>query len=148
MRLCSIVFLGLLVFASRSFAQAADVGDYVWAGACKDCHAAQYNSWEQTKHAHTITRLSAEERATSCAACHVTAGDHVLDQDVNASVQCERCHGAGKAHIQAAAAGAAKPASIVAKPGEQVCVGCHSDKSPHFKFFSYPALAPLVHTKK
>ena len=77
--------------------------------------------------------------------CHVTGPKQILDKDVNAGVQCEECHGAGKAHIAAAAAGEAKPGHIIRRPSEEMCVECHSGKSPHFKFFSYPALAPLIH---
>jgi hypothetical protein len=145
MRLSAILFVLMLAAASVSSAQSTDAGDYAWAPACKDCHRAQYSAWEQTKHAHTITRLTSDERASACAKCHITAGDALLEKDVNANVQCERCHGAGAAHIKAAASGAAKPGAIVAKPAESVCVACHSDKSPHFKFFSYGAMAGLVH---
>jgi hypothetical protein len=49
--------------------------------------------------------------------------------------------------VQAAAVGA-KPGAIVRTPAASVCVGCHSEKSPHFKFFSYGALSPLVHQTK
>jgi len=147
MRLCAFVFAGMIGFAAAASAQPASPDDYVWASACKDCHAAIYKSWDQTKHARTITRLSEAERAGSCAACHVTVGDRLFENGVNANVQCERCHGAGKAHVAAAASGAAKPGAIAGKPAESVCVSCHSEKSPHFKFFSYAALAGLVHPK-
>ena len=36
-------------------------------------------------------------------------------------------------------------AAITRKPDEKICVACHSEKSPRFKFFLYSALAPLVH---
>ena len=147
MRISSLLFVGILLVAGRVSAQPADVSRYTWAAACKDCHAKEYTSWEQTKHARTIVRLSTEERGTACFKCHSTAGDALLEKDVNANVQCERCHGAGKAHIDAAAGGAKKPGAIVAKPSESLCVECHSSKSPHFNFFSYSALAPLVHAK-
>jgi nitrate/TMAO reductase-like tetraheme cytochrome c subunit len=138
--------MGFLLLAGSAFAQttAANVDDYVWAGACKQCHSAQYTAWETTKHARTIGRLSATERESTCAGCHTTAGPALLDKDLNANVQCEQCHGAGRAHVQAAAAGP-KPGAIVRAPAERVCVGCHSEKSPHFKFFSYAALSRLVH---
>ncbi|HZT77981.1 MAG TPA: multiheme c-type cytochrome [Vicinamibacterales bacterium] len=129
-------------------AQPADVGSYTWAASCKDCHAKEYASWEQTKHAKTILRLSADERGAACFKCHSTMGDAALANDVNVNVQCERCHGAGKAHIDAAASGAKKPGHIVAVPEESVCVECHSEQSPHFNFFSYLALKPLVHQTK
>ena len=119
--------------------------DYAWADACRKCHRAEYDAWEKTKHAHALTRLSDLDRGGKCIGCHVTGTPPLAGDLTNANVQCEACHGAGRAHIDAAAGGAAKPASIVRKPAESTCVQCHSDKSPHFKFFSYPALAPLVH---
>ena len=148
MRTVLLLFVGILLSVGRVSAQTTDIGGYTWAAACKDCHAKEYTSWEQTKHAKTIVRLSAEERGTACFTCHSTAGDTLLEKDVNANVQCERCHGAGKAHIDAAAGGSKKPGAIVAKPAESVCIGCHSTKSPHFNFFSYLAMAPLVHSTK
>ncbi len=137
----------LLCAAVDAAAQnATPLADYVGASACKACHTAQYDAWEKTKHAHAITRLSTAERDASqpCVGCHITGATLAAD-GINANVQCEACHGAGRAHLDAAAAGAAKPGSIVKKPSEGTCVKCHSDKSPHFKFFSYPALVPLVH---
>ncbi len=115
--------------------------------ACKSCHAAEWDSWEKTKHANAIRRVSGEkDNPGACIGCHVTpAGATLLDKDVNANIQCEGCHGPGKAHIAAATGGAAKPGLIVRKSAEQVCVDCHTAKSPHFKFFSYPAMAPLSH---
>jgi len=148
MRTLLLLLVGILCWAATASAQTADLGSYTWAAACKDCHAKEYTSWEQTKHAKTIVRLSAEDRGTACFKCHSTAGDTLLEKDVNANVQCERCHGAGKAHIDLAAGGAKKPGAIVAKPAESLCVECHSSKSPHFNFFSYVALAPLVHQTK
>lgn len=121
-------------------------GDYVWAPACKTCHAAQYDAWEKTKHARALARLSGgDRRPGECLGCHVTGAPELADNNVNGNVQCEACHGAGRAHVAAAAGGAAKPGAITAKPAESTCVRCHSTKSPHFKFFAYGAMAPLVH---
>ena len=143
--------VSMLVFAwaAAASAQPASTGEYAWAAACKDCHSGHYAAWEKTKHANAITRLSSTEREGECVGCHVTGGPPLIEKDgvkdVNANVQCEQCHGPGKAHIAAAASGAAKPGAITRRPAESVCVDCHSNKSPKFKFFSYPALAPLIH---
>lgn len=120
---------------------------YAWAPACKACHAAEYAAWDRTKHAHAINRLSGSEKDAggTCVGCHVTGAPSLLENDVNAGIQCEACHGAGKAHIAAAALGAATPGAIVRTPDEGVCVRCHSERSPHFKYFSYAAMAGLVH---
>ncbi len=139
--------LAAMAFGPAAQAQSAtkNADDYAWAEACKDCHAKYYDAWEKTKHATTMRRLSGGDRDKDCVSCHVTGPKTLLDKDVNANVQCEECHGAGKAHIAAAAAGNAKPGNITRKPSESMCVTCHSSRSPHFKFFSYPALAPLIH---
>jgi hypothetical protein len=137
----------VLAVMPRPAAAQTKTDDYAWAEACKDCHKPEYTAWEKTKHARAITRLSGSEKDAggACIGCHTTAVAALLDHDVNANVQCESCHGPGKAHIAAAAGGAAKPGNIVRKPAESTCTGCHSEKSPHFKFFSYAAMSGLVH---
>ncbi len=146
-----VALVGVLVAVASLAASAAgaqtapDVSAYAWGSACKDCHAKYYDAWEKTKHATAIRRLSSEDRQKDCINCHVTGPKQLLEKDVNANIQCEECHGPGKAHIAAAAAGSAKPGNITRKPSEKLCVECHSSRSPHFKFFSYPALAPLIH---
>lgn len=134
-----------MAFGPSASAQTPNADDYAWAAACKDCHVKYYEAWDRTKHATAIRRLSGGDREGDCVKCHVTGPKMLLEKDVNANIQCEECHGPGKAHIAAAAAGSAKPGNITRKPSEKLCVDCHSSKSPHFKFFSYPALAPLIH---
>jgi len=145
-RLVCAAAMVLTMMPRTAVAQPA-TDDYVWAAACKDCHAAEYTAWENTKHAHAINRLSGSEKEADgkCIGCHVTGAPSLLADESNANVQCESCHGPGKAHIAAAAGGAAKTGSIVRKPAESVCVDCPSEKSPHFKFFSYAAMSGLVH---
>jgi hypothetical protein len=121
---------------------------YVWAEACKACHGAIWDAWHETKHARTIARLSADEKQTACVGCHVTGPKQVVmdgSAHVNANVQCEGCHGAGKAHIDAATAGTAKPGHVVASPDQRLCESCHNDKSPHYRGFFFSALKGLVH---
>ncbi|MGE5244979.1 MAG: multiheme c-type cytochrome [Betaproteobacteria bacterium] len=147
LRLALAAAMVWMVAPGTAAARQAKTDDYAWAAACKECHAAEYAAWDRTKHAHAINRLSGSEKDADgkCISCHVTGAPSLLADDVNANIQCEACHGAGKAHIAAAAGGAAKPGAIVAVPAESVCVQCHSEKSPHFKFFSYAAMAGLVH---
>lgn len=142
-----VIVVAALAIGAPASAQSAPPSpdDYAWVAACKDCHSKYYEAWERTKHSTAIRRLSGDDRQKDCIRCHVTGPKQLLDQDVNANIQCEECHGPGKAHIAAAAAGNAKPGNITRKPSEKMCVECHSNTSPHFKFFSYPALAPLIH---
>jgi predicted CXXCH cytochrome family protein len=130
-----------LVVPGAADAQATKPSDdYVWATACKDCHAPQYTAWEKTKHAHALGRLSTPEREPGgCIRCHVTGATGLEANEMPANVQCEACHGPGRPHMQG------DPEAITRKPDEKVCAGCHNDKSPHFRYFSYAALAPLVH---
>lgn len=147
--LLSALFMLLCAAAARAqTAVPTAASDYAWAPACKECHGAIYDSWMKTKHANAFARLSGSDRkSTECVACHVTGITVALDDDANENVQCEACHGAGKAHIAAAAGGAAKPGAITRRPTESTCTACHSTKSPHFNYFSYAAMAPLVHPK-
>jgi len=141
-------FVSVLFVATGSVhAQAPAADGYAFGAACKTCHAVEWASWEKTKHANAIRRVSSEkDNPAGCVGCHVTpAGATLRDQDVNANVQCEGCHGPGQAHIDAANGGATKPGQIIRKPAEALCTQCHSAKSPHFKFFSYAALLPLSH---
>jgi hypothetical protein len=119
---------------------------YVWAKGCKDCHTEIYTAWEKTKHSTALTRLSAADQQKECAACHVTGGEKVLEDKANAGIQCESCHGAGRAHAESAVAG--KPTPLTKKPDGKVCETCHNDKSPHFHGFYYDAMRGLVHKTK
>lgn len=124
--------------------QAAPGEGYAWADACKSCHADIYNAWSKTKHARTISRLSAENQQKDCIGCHSTGPGGKLEKDgkfVNANVQCESCHGAAAAH----AADAAVRTGLVRKPKVEVCTTCHSDKSPHFRGFYYDGMLSFSH---
>lgn len=129
-------------------AQASD--QYVWADACRGCHAAQYDAWAKTKHARAIERLSREQRVadSACVSCHISGLKEPVDvggQMVNANVQCEACHGPGRAHAEAAQTGAAPTVRMVASPPERTCTLCHREASPHYRGFFYAALKGLVH---
>jgi hypothetical protein len=144
--------LVLGVVSSAATQPAPGQENYTWSAACKECHAEVYDSWSRTKHAKTIGRLNAEERKAGgeCIGCHVTGPKEPIMADgemVNANVGCESCHGAGRAHVEAAKAGEAAKAKLVKKPQAPVCETCHNAKSPKFKGFYYSALVGLVHKK-
>jgi hypothetical protein len=127
-------------------APAADTSGYVWDAACKDCHSDIHEAWARTKHKTALNRLSAADQETECAGCHLTGSTKAVLEDgkvVNSGVQCESCHGPGRAHAESAKAGT--PQKFAKKPGEALCVDCHSSKSPHFHGFFYSAMKPLVH---
>lgn len=153
----TITVLGALALAlgltDNAAAQSApDTSGFTWAAACRECHEAIHDSWSKTKHARTINRLNADERqaGSQCVGCHVSGPkEPVLAEGtlVNANVQCEACHGAGKAHVEGAKAGNPAPAGLVKKPQAALCETCHNDKSPHYRGFFYNALVGLVHKK-
>ncbi len=141
--LAAVALLSLGISAHPR-AQAAPAGGYAWAEACKSCHEAIYTSWSRTKHARTITRLSAENQTQDCIGCHTTGPGGKLEVDgkfVNANVQCESCHGPAAAH----AADPAVRTGLVRKPAQEACTACHSDKSPHFRGFFYEGMLSFSH---
>jgi hypothetical protein len=62
-------------------------------------------------------------------------------------VQCEACHGRGRAHSESARAGAVEAGTIVKAPPEKTCLRCHNEQSPHYSAFFYAAMKGLVHRK-
>lgn len=133
-------------------AVADETAGYAWAGACKECHAEVHAAWSHTKHSTALNRLRGDDRTgTACVGCHVTGPARLLSEgaDVkNAGVQCEACHGPGRAHAEAARAGSPASAVMVRKVPESTCVACHNEKSPHYRGFFYSALIGLVHKTK
>jgi len=143
LRYAAATIMALVSWTTPAVAQSGQAQTstaFVWAAACKDCHVAQYTAWQETKHARAIGRLSVEEReGDKCVGCLVTGAAPLAANSANANVQCEACHGPGQAHMQG------DPQAITRKPSERVCVRCHTDASPKFKYFSYNAMAPLAH---
>jgi hypothetical protein len=127
----------------------ADTSGYVWAGACKDCHTNVHEAWSKTKHSTTLNRLSSADQQKDCAGCHLTGAlTPILNEGkaVNAGVQCETCHGPGRAHAESAVAGTPTPMPV--KPNQKLCEQCHNSNSPRFRGFFYSAMLPLVHKTK
>jgi hypothetical protein len=125
---------------------------FAGAEACKECHANVHEAWASTKHARALGRLGpADREGTACLRCHTTGTPEMIAAEGATpslpGVQCEACHGPGRAHIDAAKAG--NPRSRITKtPGEDVCTRCHNPDSPHYKSFYYSALVGLVHRRK
>jgi hypothetical protein len=147
----AILVISLTLIAVPASAQApqATQSAYAGAAACKTCHAAIYEAWQRTKHAHAIDKLAASDRkGDACIRCHVTgAPEQIAAEGAKPShpnVQCEACHGAAAAH-------AAEPTvktGLARKPGESACTGCHNDQSPHFHGFVYAAMSGFAHPQK
>jgi len=113
---------------------------YVGTDACFECHADAKDFYAKTPHSHAWETLvdAGKTFDTECVSCHVTgygkAGGslvgHTKDRE---DVQCEACHGPGSKHAEDG-----DVATIVGKPIEDTCIGCHnSHHSPKFAFATY-----------
>jgi hypothetical protein len=143
----------LLNTAAGQAPSAAQTSPFVGTEVCKECHEPYSAAWKNTKHWNTFARLEAAEREkVECLKCHVTGTPELIAAELGKpslpGVQCEACHGAGRAHVEAARAGDVKKGLIVGNPDEKNCKQCHNEASPHYRPFFYGAMAPLVHRVK
>ena len=132
--------------------------DFVGTKKCAGmCHKAQLAAWQETGHAK-VDVLSAEDKAKpECGgACHMTG--KLADGTVLEGVQCEACHGPGKAYKSPKIMSKSKwpkdpetykkmaiDAGLV-YPTEETCVGCHKEEgNPNFKAFDFEKSKGTVH---
>jgi hypothetical protein len=114
----------------------ASESGYVSAQSCLECHRREYLSWSNTAHARAVNSLAtkAAELDLGCLACHTTGFNRGGFQPVGVmsnlmNVQCEECHGPGRAHI-------AKPDKSYGHITDlhAVCSRCHTaETSAEFK---------------
>jgi hypothetical protein len=117
---------------------------YVGSESCSECHVEDYETWEETKHAHAWQTLVDAEPVRygwpvtaypDCVACH-TVGYGERSGFVNmdrtprlGSVGCEACHGAGSAHVESGGT------TLMGRVGAASCTGCHDfEQTPDFDF--------------
>lgn len=108
---------------------------FLGANICRRCHVEEWNSWQETAHAHSLASLEgkAMENSNECLQCHVTGFHDPLGYRTNkaalSNVSCEQCHGQGTLHGES---------QFVAKPGVESCKVCHDEKnSPDFDYDKY-----------
>ena len=171
-KLMVIALLGLALLAFVAMVAVAEEGkkeaakeakkagfDYVGAEKCaKMCHKDQYKAWQATSHAASFSKLSDEEKAKpECtSACHVTG--KLPDGTVLEGVQCEACHGPGKAYKSPKIMSktkwkgdpeAYKKMAIEAGliyPTAETCTQCHKKEgNPNFKPFDFEKSKGTVH---
>lgn len=116
------------------------ISEFVTASSCTSCHPTQFDAWSKSSHAHAIEILRKERKEfdTACVGCHVTgfkkSGGFVdlYETSQLANVQCEVCHGPGRAH-------SLNPKIVkMVKAGSETCQGCHTKStSPEFDFTAY-----------
>jgi 2',3'-cyclic-nucleotide 2'-phosphodiesterase (5'-nucleotidase family) len=118
---------------------AAPESPYVGASTCMNCHAAQYAVWEKSGHAHAMATLERKSQQfdNECVRCHVVGFNKggfqsLISTPQLANVQCEACHGPGRAHVAAPAKGFGHMETPTG------CVQCHTQaNSPDFNFATY-----------
>ncbi len=118
-----------------------DNTDYAGGAACERCHAKEAGIWRGTPHAHAYATLEQAGHALDpgCIGCHSVGfrqpGGFSQPAAVGflRDVQCEACHGPGKAHV-------AKPLLPYPAPaaGEALCRRCHTEeRSPQFVYAAF-----------
>jgi hypothetical protein len=119
------------------------VGDFTGEASCKACHPVQHEVWLQSGHAGAYEHLESVNKAydSECVACHTVGFNKpggFLDKLITshlAGVQCESCHGSGKAHVQSAGR---QPLANRLWPKERMCTQCHLENhSPSFSMDTY-----------
>lgn len=124
-------------------AQESGASPYAGPQACKDCHATQYDKWTHTLHARAFSKLEDVNKSfdPDCIGCHTVGFEQpggyidILTTPDLANVQCENCHGSGRAHVDAK--GKEKMANA-GWPRERMCAQCHvHEHSPEFNLQLY-----------
>ncbi len=118
-------------------------GNFAGEASCKTCHPEQHEVWRQSEHAGAYEHLLSVNKAydPDCVACHSVGFNKpggFLDKLITphlAGVQCESCHGPGKAHVQSAGR---QPSANQQWSKEKICTQCHvKDHSPSFTLQAY-----------
>ena len=119
--------------------------DHLGAERCGACHQAEYQAWRKTPHARALARLSeSQQRNPLCRSCHTM--DPWSDDPALAGVQCEACHGAGRAYSPSLVMRDKQLADLMGleKVNEATCGPCHRSDSPRLRPFDYASLVRLV----
>jgi peroxiredoxin len=123
---------------------------HVGSQACQSCHAAEFETWSTSGHAHAVATLEKKDKQQdeSCLKCHTTgfgkaggfpSGEAAAAHADLARVGCESCHGPGGDHV---APDAPKRGTILSLGDKcdscvilQICGSCHDQANdPGFEF--------------
>ncbi len=116
---------------------------YTGSEACQSCHEKAYEIWSKSLHARAFERLEEVGKSfdPDCIVCHTVGFEQpggYIDARLTMhllNVQCESCHGAGKAHVDSQGKESTPNA---AWQKEKICTQCHTQPhSPEFHFDSY-----------
>lgn len=109
--------------------------------ACRECHQADCQLWDQSPHAHAWQTLckTGSQVDSYCQQCHVTgfgvpggfvSAKRSLDR---ANVGCESCHGPSRQHVENP-----QVATFHHEHAAATCVHCHDpENSPSFEYGTY-----------
>ncbi len=121
--------------------------EFVGAERCKSCHEFEYLMWSKGPHAKAQKHLHEEQlKDSKCNTCHTTAPGKT-DPKI-ASVQCERCHGAGQYYHRPYVMKDKELAKAVGlvKPSQSHCQQCHTEGAPSIKPFNFEEMwAKIAH---
>jgi hypothetical protein len=112
---------------------------YAGVDECAKCHQQEYDIWKNTGHAHAMATLESRNQQLDqgCVKCHVVGFEQggfqaIYSTPQFANVQCESCHGPGRAHAD----NPAKGYGFMSVPVG--CIQCHTqNNSPDFNFALY-----------
>lgn len=145
-----LIAFAILSFAAYSSQASAQAPVYIGWEKCETCHKDHVAAWKKTRHHDAFDSLKNErkERNLTCVPCHTVgygAPSGFMDIDITphlAGVQCESCHGPGKAHADAPMDGGV----INPAPAEAVCRECHTKGQD--SAFDYEFMSKIVHRIK
>jgi hypothetical protein len=113
-------------------AAAEILGDYVGYTACQPCHQKLVAGWKTTRHGNAFENLKTQgaEKQTipGCFKCHVVGFEKdggYIDMQLTPElkdVQCEACHGPGRAHVESGG----DKSRIIGRPDAASCRVCHT----------------------
>jgi len=112
---------------------------YAGAETCANCHEKENQVWLNSRHAHAMATLEKKSQQfdNECVRCHVVGYERGGFQSLYttpqyANVQCEECHGPGRAHAN----NPSKGYGFVTTPVG--CMRCHKEPNdPDFDFAVY-----------
>ncbi|HSB08233.1 MAG TPA: multiheme c-type cytochrome [Blastocatellia bacterium] len=112
---------------------------YAGGETCAGCHEKEHQIWLNSRHAHAMGTLEKKSQQfdNECVRCHVVGYEKGGFQSLYttpqfANVQCEECHGPGRAH----ASNPSKGYGFVQTPVG--CMRCHKEPNdPDFNFAVY-----------
>lgn len=126
-------------------------GPYVGVKVCQACHAMEYQAWTGTEHAKAYKTLVGDQHHLDfdCVGCHTTGyrrdGGPKDPFTIGglANVQCEVCHGPGRAH-----SADPKAAKLNVAFDEKFCRTCHTVEQTGDRFVFAQYLPKVVHQKQ